>query len=139
MEIEKLIQRLRDRGYKLTPQRIAIIDILLSDKSHSSAYEIFVKARLSSPKISISTVYYTLNMLKQEGLIKEIEFYNKANRYDANIANHINLVCIKCSKIEDYMDIPLSSLRDIEDKTGFIAQSIRFEFYGYCNDCKDVK
>ncbi len=80
-----------------------------------------------------------MNILKREGLIKEIEFYNKANRYDANIANYINLVCLKCSKIEDYMDIPLSSLRDIEDKTGFIAQSIRFEFYEYCDDYKVVK
>lgn len=139
MEIEKLVQRLRDRGYKLTPQRIAIIDILLGDKSHPNAYEIFKKIREKSPKLSMSTIYYTLNMLKREGLIKEIEFYDKANRYDSNILDHLNLICLKCGKIDDFEDISVSSLKEIENKTGFRPEIMRFEFYGYCNECKGVK
>lgn len=139
MNNTKLFKQIRDKGYKLTPQRIMIIDILLGDKSHPSAHEIFKKARLKSPRISMSTVYYTLNMFKREGLIKEMEFYDKANRYDANMREHINLICLKCGKIKDFMDIPLSSLQNIEDKTGFRPKSMRFELYGYCNECKGIK
>lgn len=139
MNNTELFKQLRDRGYKLTTQRITIIDILLRDKSHPSAYEILKKARLKSPRISMSTVYYTLNMFKREGLIKEMEFYDKANRYDANIKEHVNLICLKCGEIKDLMDIPLSLLQNIENKTGFRPKSTRFELYGYCNECKGIK
>lgn len=87
----------------------------------------------------MSTVYYTLNLLKKEGLIKEIEFYDKANRYDANTSNHLNLICIKCGGIEDFKDELPVSFDKIEKRTGFKTHEMRFEYYGYCNDCKKKK
>ncbi len=84
----------------------------------------------------MSTVYYTLSLLKKEGLIKEIEFYDKANRYDANTSNHINLICTKCSGIEDFKDELLISFDKIEKRTGFKTYEMRFEYYGHCKECK---
>jgi len=134
-----IVERLRERGYRLTPQRIEIINIISGVRTHPSARDLLLEARKRMPDISSSTVYYTLNLLKQEGLIKEIEFYDKANRYDSVTAHHINLICQKCGRIEDFGEpIPLS-FNDISEKTGFEPHDIRYEYYGYCRECRMKK
>jgi len=86
----------------------------------------------------MSTVYYTLDMLKKEGLIQELEFYGTDNRYDSNVSDHINLVCTICGKITDFTsDVPAFSKR-VEKETGFKPARMRFEYYGICRDCADV-
>jgi Fur family peroxide stress response transcriptional regulator len=136
-EIEQeLIASLREKGYKLTPQRLEIIKLLSQDKSHPGAVDILEKVRQKAPKISMSTVYYTLDMLKKEGLIRELEFYEKDNRYDITVSDHINLICRKCGKIEDFTEeVPFSS-ETIETQTGFRPAGMRFEYYGYCRKCQ---
>ncbi len=84
----------------------------------------------------MSTVYYTLDILKKEGLIKELEFYDRDNRYDVNVSDHFNLVCRKCGKIEDFMKSLPVSAEAIELKSGFRPLGVRLEFYGYCKNCK---
>jgi Fe2+ or Zn2+ uptake regulation protein len=136
-EIElKLMTSLREKGYKMTPQRLEIIRILSRDTSHPGALDILQKVREKAPQISMSTVYYTLDMLKREGLIGELEFYNKDNRYDINVADHINLICRRCGKIEDFMEALPFSYKMIEEHTGFRPEGMRFEYYGYCRECR---
>jgi Fur family peroxide stress response transcriptional regulator len=139
-EIElKLITSLREKGYKLTSQRLEIIRLLSRDRSHPGAMDILEKVRQRAPKISMSTVYYTLDVLKKEGLIRELEFYDKDNRYDITVSDHINLICRKCGKIEDFTEaVPFSS-EMIEAQTGFRPVGMRFEYYGYCKSCGDKK
>jgi Fur family transcriptional regulator, peroxide stress response regulator len=139
-EIEvKLIASLRERGYKLTPQRLEIIRLLSRDQSHPGAMDILHKLKKTAPKISMSTVYYTLDILKKAGLIQELEFYDRDNRYDINVSSHINLICRKCGKIEDFMEpLPFSS-EMIEGRTGFRPVGMRFEYYGYCKRCRRKK
>lgn len=133
----RLLKQLKEKGYKLTAQRLEIIHLLAGDTSHPSAPDVLKRARKRVPKISMSTVYYTLDMLKREGLIQELEFYDRDNRYDINVSNHINLVCKKCGRIEDIMEeIPLSAA-EVEGKTGFRPEGMRFEYYGYCKGCRD--
>jgi len=87
-EIETVLQkRLRDRGYKLTSQRLAIISLLSKDMTHPGAADILKKNRKSLPQVSMSTVYYTLDVLKKEGLIQELDFYDRDNRYDINVSD----------------------------------------------------
>ena len=139
-EIElKLIESLRKKGYKLTPQRLQIIKLLSHDRSHPGAMDILEKVRQKAPKISMSTVYYTLDMLKKEGLIRELEFYERDNRYDVNLLNHVNLICRRCGKIEDFTEVVPFSSEMIEAKTGFRPVGMRFEYYGYCKGCRDKK
>lgn len=139
-EIElKLITSLREKGYRLTPQRLEIIKLLSHDRSHPGAMDILQRVRQVAPQISMSTVYYTLDMLKKEGLIQELEFYDRDNRYDVNVSSHINLVCRKCGKIEDFMKaLPFSS-EMIEKQTGFRPVGMRFEYYGYCKECRSTR
>jgi Fur family transcriptional regulator, peroxide stress response regulator len=135
-EIElKLIRSLREKGYKMTPQRLEIIKLLSQETSHPGTMHIFQKVRKKAPRLSMSTVYYTLDMLKKEGLIQELEFYDRDNRYDVNLSDHINLICRKCGKIEDFMEAEHFSSETIEGKTGFHPVGMRFEYYGYCKKC----
>ncbi|MFI5296355.1 MAG: Fur family transcriptional regulator [Thermodesulfovibrionales bacterium] len=136
---QKLIASLREKGYRLTPQRLEIIKLLSHDRSHPGAMDILEKVRQKAPKISMSTVYYTLDMLKKEGLIRELEFYDKDNRYDITVSDHINLICRKCGKIEDFTEaVPFSS-EMIEAQTGFRPVGMRFEYYGYCRRCQSKR
>jgi Fur family peroxide stress response transcriptional regulator len=135
---QTLISRLRDKGYKLTPQRHEIIRLLARDKSHPGAMDILRKVRKILPRISMSTVYYTLDMLKKEGLIQELEFYDTNNRYDINVSDHINLVCTTCGKITDFMSHVPSFSKSVEKKTGFKPTRMRFEYYGICRNCAGV-
>lgn len=139
-DIEReLIAGLRKKGYKLTRQRIEIIRLLSHGRSHPGAMDILQKARLGAPRISMSTVYYTLDMLKREGLIRELEFYDRDNRYDINIAPHLNLICTACGKIEDFEgEVPAFS-DVVEEKTGFKPANLRFEYYGLCKECSGMK
>jgi len=87
----------------------------------------------------MSTVYYTLNMLKKHRLVKELDFYDMENRYEANTAEHLNLICIACGKIQDFTEgMPVPS-RKIEQQTGFRTQEMRLEYYGYCKECQEGK
>ena len=136
---QMLINGLRDKGYKLTVQRLEIIKLLARDISHPGAMDILQKVRKSAPRTSTSTVYYTLDMLKREGLIRELEFYDRENRYDVNVSNHINLICTECGKIADFMEgVPLF-YASVEKKTGFKPVNVRFEYYGLCKDCRGAK
>ena len=130
-----LISGLQEKGYKLTPQRREIIRLLSSSKSHPGALEIFRKARKIVPRISMSTVYYTLDMMKKEGLIRELEYYDMDNRYEINVSDHINLVCTKCRKITDFTGTVPSFTRAVEKETGFKSKSMRYEYYGICRNC----
>jgi len=132
---QRLMKSLREKKYKLTPQRLAIIRLLSKDTSHPGAMDILKRVREKAPEISMSTVYYTLDILKKEGLIMELEFYDRDNRYDVNVSNHINLICKRCGKIEDFSKILFLSSKMIEDKTGFRPVGMRFEYYGYCKSC----
>lgn len=135
-EIEhRLCSRLREKGYKLTTPRREIIRILANDRDHPGAMDILRKARKKAPQVSLSTVYYTLDILKKEGLIKELEFYDRENRYDVNIESHINLICGKCGRIADLPGgIPLS-FADVKKRTRFEPHGMRFEYYGLCKAC----
>jgi Fe2+ or Zn2+ uptake regulation protein len=130
-----IIKNLREKGLKLTPQRYEIIEALTSDKSHPSAPVIFQKAREKQPNISLSTVYSTLALLKKHRLIKELEFEAMENRYDADTSSHLNMICSRCGKIEDFTDAVTVSPEIVERLTGFKAHDIRLEYYGVCREC----
>ena len=131
-----LIKGLREKGYKLTSQRLEIIGLLARDMTHPGAMDILKKVKKKVPQISMSTVYYTLDMLKKEGLIQEIEFYDRDNRYDVNVTNHINLICKKCGRIEDLPGGIMLSYAQVQQKTDFQPVAMRYEYYGYCKNCR---
>jgi Fe2+ or Zn2+ uptake regulation protein len=84
----------------------------------------------------LSTVYATLDELSRHGIIKILEFDKMENRYEGNIAAHINLVCKGCQKIMDYK-VPIAiDLREVAKKAHFWISDTRLEYYGYCQECR---
>ncbi|OGP53855.1 MAG: hypothetical protein A2Y65_11670 [Deltaproteobacteria bacterium RBG_13_52_11] len=136
---QRIIDALRMKGFKLTTQRMEIIDILANEVDHPSAQFLLNKVRQRMPRVSASTIYYTLGLLKREGLIKELEFYNMENRYDSWMIDHIDLICEQCGTIENY-ERDLSGIpAKIENETGFKAHKLRYEYYGTCRKCGQKK
>ena len=134
---QSIIKMVREKGLKLTPQRLAIIDVLV-DKTffHPGASIIVREAKKKVKTLSLSTVYSTLNELSRHGIIKAIEFDKMENRYEGDITDHINLICKRCKKIMDFAS-PLSiDRKKIARKAGFRVTDTRLECYGYCSACK---
>jgi len=133
---EDLIGQLKEKGLKITPQRLAIIDALVENRhAHPGATLIFTEARKKAKRVSLSTVYATLKEFSENGLIKQLEFDRMENRYDSDLSDHINLICKRCGKIVDYHIPETLEPRDIARKSGFVVTDTRMEFHGYCRDC----
>ncbi|MDP2968787.1 MAG: transcriptional repressor, partial [Deltaproteobacteria bacterium] len=103
MTKESMIQRLRERGLKVTPQRLAIIEVLIEKRDlHPGAHLVYKEAKKKKKGLSLSTTYATLNEFSRHGIIKTLQFDRMENRYDGNLEEHINLICERCKKILDY-------------------------------------
>jgi len=136
MKRESSIQRLHEKGLKVTPQRIAIIEAIEnSGDLHPSALQIYREARKKSPKLSLSTTYATIKEFSRLNLIKTLQFDRVENRYETELKDHINLICESCGKIIDYHSSESAIRVQIAKRTGFQATDSRLEFYGLCRTC----
>jgi Fe2+ or Zn2+ uptake regulation protein len=134
---EAIIKKMREERLKLTPQRLAVIEVLV-DKTplHPSANLIYLDASKKVKSLSLSTVYSILNEFSKRGIIKTLEFDKMENRYESNITEHINLICKGCKKIMDFK-LPFKiDTNEVARKSGFRVTDRRFEYYGYCEECK---
>ena len=140
MTREAMIKQLRERGLKVTPQRLAIIEVLIEQRdSHPGAHLVYEEARKKKRSLSLSTAYATLNELSRHGIIKTLQFDRMENRYEGNLGQHINLVCERCKKILDYK-VPISvDQRGVAKKTGFSITDTRLEYYGYWRERREDK
>jgi Fur family ferric uptake transcriptional regulator len=129
---------LREKGYRLTPQRMMVIEALQGVDGHISAEEIYTQVRAKYPYANISTVYRTLELLKELGLVTEIALGDGRIRYHpAEKGHHHHLVCQKCGRI---MDLPESALSPLEHTLlhdyRFKADLRHMAFFGLCADCR---
>jgi Fur family peroxide stress response transcriptional regulator len=134
---ESIARQLKAKGLKLTPQRLAIIAVLVEKRGlHPGARFVHEEARKRKRSLSLSTTYATLNELSNLGIIKALQFDSLENRYEGNLDEHLNLVCERCGKIIDYEVSPVARRQEIAAKTGFSVTDTRLEYYGYCRDCR---
>lgn len=131
-----IIQALRSKDYKATPQRIAICKITLASREHPSPQKIYTEIKKTNPTVSLATVYSTLGILKEGGLIQELNFPQGQTRYDPNLEPHINLVCTNCGKIFDLDDPTARELvKKVTAKAEFTPTTQRVDVYGVCKQC----
>ena len=137
---ESIITQLKERGLKVTPQRLAIIEVLLEKRdSHPGARLVFEEAKKKRKSLSLSATYATLSELSRLGIIKTLQFDKMENRYEGNLEEHINLICERCKKILDYKAPITVDHRKVAKKTGFSVTDTRLEYYGYCRECRKDK
>ena len=127
---------LQGAGLRLTPQRLAIAHEVLA-QDHPTAAEVYEAVRGQFPTMGLATVYATLNVMVEHGLLRPLAFEN-AVRFDANVEPHANLICTACGRITDYdgCDDVLRALRDrAASDAGFELEEHRLDLYGRCALC----
>lgn len=135
-QLEELMASLREDGLRITPQRMAIVDYLINTDEHPSAEHIHQTIQKKYPTVSLSTVYKTLDLLKEKKLVNEIEVEGES-RFDAHTDEHINLVCMNCGKIDDVDEDSLKEIQSrVTRKSKYLIVKGSFEMFGYCNSCK---
>jgi len=132
-------ESLRDEGYRLTPQRMMILDIIYSSQGHVSAEEIHQRVREQYPFVDISTVYRTLNLLKKLRLITETDLGGSSARYERlEHGRHHHLVCRRCAASFPLDHSLLAPLEErLQQKYGFAADLDHFAIFGLCAKCQE--
>jgi Fe2+/Zn2+ uptake regulation proteins len=134
-----IIKALRGKGYKATPQRIAIGQFVLHNHAHPTAQKIYSEVKKVYPTVSLATIYITVQMLKEAGLIQELNLENQA-RFDPNIKPHAHLVCLQCKSINDCTDPMISEIVDrMSNEADFSAGEWNFDIFGICSNCRRKK
>jgi Fur family peroxide stress response transcriptional regulator len=138
MTEEAIIQSLKEGGLRITPQRLAIIDVLLEKGLlHPGAKFIYKEAKKKCKSLCLSTTYATINEFSRLGIIKTLQFEWAENRCEGNLDEHFNLICERCGGIIDYYVATYIDKTDVIKKTGFIITKNRLEYYGYCRECSN--
>ena len=133
-----VMEKYRDLGLKLTPQRIAILGYLTGITTHPSAEEIYKAVSKEFPTMSFATVYNTLDALKAKGFLHELTIDPDKKRYESNCTPHHHLICVEC---KDIIDIQREFKLDLSESTikDFDLLGSHVEFYGICRKCKKLK
>jgi Fur family peroxide stress response transcriptional regulator len=138
--LDQVIARLRERGYRLTPQRMAVIKALIGCKEHLSVEQIYEQVRVDFPMTSLTTVYKTVAVLEEMGEVLKLGLGHDRSRYDGNPEPHLHVVCVKCRKIVQ-IDFDLQVLGDlpqnVAQRTGYQIVNYRFDLFGLCPQCRE--
>jgi Fe2+ or Zn2+ uptake regulation protein len=132
---------LREQGYKLTPQRHAVLKAIASSHDYLRPEAIFEIAHTSYPRLGLVTVYRTLDILSALNLVCRIHAPDGNQGYMMRrpIEHHHHLVCSRCSRAVDFTACPTVELEDkLTRETGFAISGHLLEFYGLCPDCQSA-
>ena len=138
-----LKEKLKDTGFKITPQRRAIIEVLLNhENKHLSSEEIYDLVRVDCPEIGLATVYRTMQLLDEINVISKLNLDDGCVRYELSLNedthHHHHLICSKCNKIIEVKEDLLDSIeQEIESLYKFKITNHDVKFYGLCDACDE--
>jgi Fur family ferric uptake transcriptional regulator len=132
-----LLERIRDRGWRLTSQRRVVAEVLSGANVHLTADEVWARAKQALPEISRATVYNTLTELVAMGEVTEVSTDGRAKRYDPNPDHHHqHLVCDRCGRIVDVDPGPDAvAALPARQRHGFVVHGAEVTYRGICPDC----
>ena len=136
MNTQQLIVKLREKGFKVTPQRLAICEFVLSSKVHPTVDQVYQEVQKKHLTLSLATVYQTLHLLTRIGMLQDLAVGAGISRYDPDMSPHINIICTHCGKIQDYKSESVRrflSQITVELKLALAWQHL--ELYSYCDQC----
>lgn len=130
-----------ERGIRMTSQRRAILSVMETAKRHLDAAHILRKARKLDPSVDRSTVYRTLQLLKRQGLIDELDLMHlrgEGHYYERKVNHdHIHMACVRCGKITEFVSGMFDKLKQqVEKECRFRILVSRLEIGGYCSVCR---
>ena len=124
-------------NYHRTPQREAILNHVVSRRSHLSAEEIYAALRRRHPRLSMGTVYRNLHILVAQGKLRVLRFGSGQDLYDARMEPHYHLLCRSCGDLRDLTLAPLTELDSLarDQATDFSVEGHMLAFHGLCRNC----
>lgn len=137
-------QTLKDRGVRLTRQRRVLLDLIDSSGKHLDADTLFQMAKEKDPKLNRVTVYRTLKMLKESGLVDELDlahFEGEKHYYETRLKReHAHIICLRCGRVEEFFGEQLNAVKgQISSQFGFEIVFARTEVGGYCSHCQVLR
>jgi Fur family ferric uptake transcriptional regulator len=133
----KLTEHLRAAGYKITPPRLAVLAVIEQEGEHLNPHEILEQARAIHPALGRATVYRTLELLTQLGIVRPIYVGESGPTYIRADGNHHHLVCARCGRIVDFDQCLADGMsQELGQRFGFEITSHLLEFYGVCAECR---
>ncbi|RLC61752.1 MAG: transcriptional repressor [Chloroflexi bacterium] len=133
-----MIAQLRQKGYRITPQREMVIETIAHSGRHMAAEEVFEAIQTRSQAVNVATVYRTLDLLVEEGLASRADLGGGRVVY-ATLKHgpHVHLVCRHCGCVIDAEVEPFEPLfESIEERHGFVCSPQHFAIYGFCAACR---
>ncbi len=136
--MEKIIAKYKDKGLRLTPQRIAILKYLDGNTSHPTADNIYRDLKQTNPTLSFATVYNTLQTLREHGEVMEITIDPIRKHYDPNTSPHHHVICIRCNDLWDVF-VDYSDVLKLPSNVakGIKTVGVHVDFYGLCKNCQN--
>lgn len=135
MEKRHTIEFYKKLGLKITPQRLAILEYLENNRDHPSAEDIYNALKDRFPSMSFATVYNTLEVLMEKGLVKELGIDSSKKRFDTVVHTHHHFICKKCGRILDVeRNFEISIPPELKDCDIVDFQVV---FSGFCPNCKN--
>ena len=134
-----IVDKLKNLGYRLTPQRLMIVSAIENSHDHISAEEIYSQVVAKYPNVNISTIYRTLELLEQLGLVTETDLGGGRVRYHpVDKGHHHHLICQECGAVIDLDEATLSPLRDaLLRQYDFTADLRHLGIFGRCKKCRE--
>ncbi|MDP3878797.1 MAG: Fur family transcriptional regulator [Dehalococcoidales bacterium] len=136
--IEETRRALKAPGLRVTSQRALILDIIRRGGGHLDADEVYRRARQKQPRLSLSTVYRTLQTLKKLGLVEELHFNEEHHHYEVKpAADHHHLVCLNCGRVLEF-EYPLARMikNNVPEAKDFEITETELHIGGYCAECR---
>ena len=134
---EEYAPKLRARGYRMTPQRLAILHVLHHSGGHLSPAEVFEQAHAELPGLTETTVYRTLEFLAENGLARPAHMGNGHLVYEIARHEHHHLICRNCgSEMEVDHELINSMYQTLESESGYKLTDSHLTFFGLCPNCR---
>jgi Fur family transcriptional regulator, ferric uptake regulator len=131
---------LKAAKFKITPERFQVLDTVLATEGHFDADELFLHLKTSGSKVSRATVYNTLDLLQDCGIVTRYRFGENHSRYEKTFdkPHHDHLICLECGDIIEFVSDRISKIQnDVCEKNNFKPQSTTLQIFGICSRCQN--
>ena len=139
MEKERFKEYVSTKGLKLTKERNEILDEILATEGHFDPEELFIRLKTKGSKVSRASVYRTIPLLVESGLIDEVERTDKRSHYEKVVGrqHHDHMICVRCGKVIEFFSPTLEMLQsELCQKENFSGLRHSLEILGYCERCR---
>jgi Fur family ferric uptake transcriptional regulator len=132
-----MVERLQEAGYRLTAPRQAVLQVVETEKGHLSPAEVLRRGQIIYPELSRATVYRTLEILTELGLLRPLYLGKRGSQVACVAGGHHHVLCLECGRTIHFDDCLIQQVEEmIATRLDFHIQSHLLEFYGLCSDCR---